>query len=94
MNKTVDELVEQLTLLNESYVWIIKESEKLLVKINKAWDIDDMEAIEKYRNKFLELENRHNADRETYNRLIRESREYFIKKYNIDLYNFFELEDL
>ena len=89
-----DNLLEQLNILNESYVWIIKESEKLLVLINKAWDIDDMEAIEKYRNKFLELENRHNADKKTYNALIRQSREYFIKKYNIDLLKIFELEDL
>ena len=89
-----DNLLEQLNILNESYVWIIKESEKLLVLINKAIDENDYPAIDKYRDKFIELENRHNNDRKTYNKLIKESRQYFLKKYKIDLLKIFELEDL
>jgi len=94
MTSTVDKLLEQLELLNQNYLWIIKEGEKILSQINKAMDVGDMNAVNVLRDKFIELENRHNRDRITYNKIIRDSREYFRKKYGIDLFKYFELEDI
>ncbi|NBO98946.1 MAG: hypothetical protein EBU90_02290 [Proteobacteria bacterium] len=94
MTSTVDKLLEQLELLNQNYLWIIKEGEKILSQINKAMDVGDMNAVNVLRDKFIELENRHNRDRITYNKIIGDSREYFRKKYGIDLFKYFELEDI
>lgn len=90
----VEELLEQLEVLNQNYLWIIKESEKILAQINKAMDVGNFELVNTLRDKFLELENRHNRDKITYNSLIKQSRQYFRKKYGIDLFKYFELEDI
>lgn len=90
----IEQLLEQLEVLNQNYLWIIKESEKILKQVNEAMDRGDMEKVNVLRDKFLELENRHERDRITYNNLIRQSREYFRKKYGIDLFKYFELEDI
>ena len=91
---TVDKLLEQLTFLNQNYVWIIKQGEKILSSIDKAMEENDFDKIEKLRNQFMELENRHNRDRRTYNALIKQSRSYFKTTYNLDLFDYFELEDI
>lgn len=93
-NLSVNSLLEQLEILNQNYIWIIRESEKLLNNINTAMANEDMETVNVLRDKFLELENRHNRDKITYNSLIRQSREYFRKKHGIDLFKYFELEDI
>lgn len=90
----VNGLIEQLNILNQNYLWIIKEGELILKQITAAIDIGDMNKVNKLRDQFIELENRHLRDKITYNRLIKESREYFRKKYGIDLFKYFELEDI
>lgn len=90
----VDSLIDQLNTLNQNYLWIIKEGEKILKEITIAMDLGDMDKVNSLRDRFIELENRHTRDKITYNKLIRESREYFRKKYGIDLFKYFELEDI
>lgn len=92
--KTVEELLEQLEVLNQTYLWTIKESEKILIEIDEAWKKEDLEKVEQLRERFMEIENRHNLDRACYNKVIKESRNYFKKKYGIDLLRIFELEDI
>jgi len=53
-----------------------------------------MEAVERMRNQFMELQNRHNLDRTQYNLLINSCKDYFKKKFGIDLLSLFELEDI
>lgn len=91
---TVDALLEQLEILNKTYLWTVKESEKILAQIDEAWASEDMEAIERMRNRFMELQNRHNLDRAQYNLLINSCKDYFNKKFGIDLLSLFELEDI
>lgn len=90
----VDSLVEQLNILNQNYLWIIREGELILKETTAAIDIGDMDKVNRLRDRFIELENRHLRDKITYNKLIRESREYFQKKHGIDLFKYFELEDI
>lgn len=90
----VDNLIDQLNTLNQNYLWIIKEGEKILKEITIAMDLGDMDKVNSLRDRFIELENRHTRDKITYNKLIRESREYFRKKHGIDLFKYFELEDI
>jgi hypothetical protein len=91
---SVDELLEQLEILNKTYLWTVKESEKILAEIDEAWASEDMEAVERMRNQFMELQNRHNLDRTQYNLLINSCKDYFKKKFGIDLLSLFELEDI
>jgi len=91
---SVDELLEQLEILNKTYLWTVKESEKILAEIDEAWANEDMEAVERMRNQFMELQNRHNLDRTQYNLLINSCKDYFKKKFGIDLLSLFELEDI
>lgn len=90
----VNNLIDQLNILNQNYLWIIKEGEKILKEINIAMELNDMDKVNSLRDRFIELENRHTRDKITYNKLIRESREYFRKKHGIDLFKYFELEDI
>lgn len=91
---SVDALLEQLEILNKTYLWTVKESEKILTEIDEAWASEDMEAVERLRNRFMELQNRHNLDRAQYNLLINSCKDYFKKKFGIDLLSLFELEDI
>lgn len=91
---TVDALLEQLEILNKIYLWTVKESETILVDVDKAWAQGDMQAVEHLRNRFMELQNRHNLDRIQYNLLINSCKDYFKKKFGIDLLSLFELEDI
>lgn len=92
--KNVDDLLKQLNVLNQNYVWILQQGEEILAAIDKAMAKNDFNKIEKLRNQFIELENRHNRDKKTYNTIIKESRSYFKTKYNLDLLDYFELEDI
>lgn len=91
---SVDELLEQLEILNKTYLWTVKESEKILAEIDGAWASEDIEAVERLRNRFMELQNRHNLNRTQYNLLINSCKDYFKKKFGIDLLSLFELEDI
>lgn len=92
--KNVDQLLGQLNILNDNYMWIISQGEKILSEVDRAMANNNFEKVEKLRDKFIELENRHNRDRKTYNEIIKESRSYFKTKYNLDLFDYFELEDI
>lgn len=91
---SVDDLLEQLEILNKTYLWTVKESEKILAEIDEAWASEDMETVERLRNQFMELQNRHNLNRAQYNLLINSCKDYFKKKFGIDLLSLFELEDI
>jgi len=90
----IDTMLEQLNTLNQNYIWIIEQGEKILKDVDKAMNKSDFEKVEKLRNKFIELENRHLRDKKTYNNTIKQSRLYFKSKYNLDLFDYFELEDI
>jgi len=92
--KTVDYLLEQLNVLNQNYIWIIVQGEQILSEVDKAMAAENFEKVEKLRDRFIELENRHNRDRKTYNDIIKQSRSFFKSKYNLDLFDYFELEDI
>jgi hypothetical protein len=84
----VEELLQQLEILNDTYLWSIDEAHRILQQIDVLMESDDLkkfDKIEKLRDKFMELQQRHIADKKLYNTLITESRDYFINKYNIDL---------
>lgn len=92
--KTFEQLVLQLAILNQNYIWIIEQGEKILVEIDEALKSENFIKVEKLRDKFIELENRHNRDRKTYNTIIKQSRLYFKTRYGLDLFDYFELEDV
>jgi hypothetical protein len=91
---TVDALLEQLEILNKTYLWTVKESETILAQTDEAWASEDMQAVERLRNQFMELQNRHRLDKTQYNLLINSCKDYFKKKFGIDLLSLFELEDI
>ena len=92
--KSFEQLVLQLITLNQNYMWIIEQSEKILIEIDEAFKKENFVKVEKLRDRFIELENRHNRDKKTYNAIIKESRSYFKTKYGLDLFDYFELEDV
>lgn len=92
--KTAEEFLEHLEILNQAYLWTIRESEKIIAEVDEAWSENNFEKVEELRHKFIEIENRHNVDRVHYNKVIKASRNYFKKKYKIDLFRIFELEDI
>lgn len=96
MNTELEQLLEKLEILNETYIWSIKEAKKILDETNNLLDSDDpkkFKKINKLRDKFLELQNRHVSDKTLYNKLISESRAYFKKKYNTDIIKLIEGEE-
>jgi len=93
----VEELLQQLEILNDTYLWSIDEAHKIVQQIDVLMESDDLrkfDKIEKLRDKFIELQQRHVADKKLYDNLITESRNYFINKYNIDLLKILRGEDL
>lgn len=96
MKIDVDELLRKLEILNETYLWSIKEAKKILDETESLMDSNDpkkFNKINKLRDKFMELQNRHIADKALYNKLINESRAYFKKKYNTDIIKLIEGEE-
>ena len=84
----VDELLQQLEILNDTYLWSIDEAHAIVQQVDALMESDNLnkfDKIEKLRDKFMELQRRHVADRKLYDVLVSESRDYFINKYNIDL---------
>lgn len=96
MNEELETLLEKLEILNETYLWSIKEAKKILDETNQLLESDDpkrFDRINKLRDKFMELQNRHIADKALYNKLINESRTYFKKKYKTDIMKLIEGEE-
>lgn len=96
MNEELETLLEKLEILNETYLWSIKEAKKILDETNQLLESDDprrFDKINKLRDKFMELQNRHIADKALYNKLINESRTYFKKKYKTDIKKLIEGEE-
>jgi len=91
---SADSMLKQLNTLNQNYIWIIEQGEKILKEVDIAMNAEDFKKVEKLRDKFIELENRHLRDKKTYNNIIKQSRTYFKSKYNLDLFDYFELEDI
>lgn len=88
MKIELEELLSKLEMLNETYLWSIKEAKKILDDTDRLLTSNDpkrFDKINKLRDKFLELQNRHIADKVLYDKLINESRMYFKKKYNTDI---------
>jgi len=88
MKFDVEELIGKLEVLNDTYLWSIQEAKKIVdetEKLIKSEDPKKFSKIDKLRNKFLELQTRHINDKALYNRLIAQSRSYFLKKYNTDI---------
>lgn len=84
----VEELLQQLEILDGTYLWSIDEAHKIVQQIDALMESGDsrkFDKIDKLRDKFIELQQRHVVDRKLYDTLITESRDYFINKYNIDL---------
>ena len=84
----VEELLQQLEILDGTYLWSIDEAHKIVQQIDALMESGDFrrfDKIDKLRNKFIELQQRHVVDKKLYDTLITESRNYFINKYNIDL---------
>jgi len=93
----VDELLQQLEILNDTYLWSFDEAHKIVRQIDVLMESDDLkkfDKIERLRDRFIELQQRHVADRKLYDTLISESRDYFINKYNIDLLKILRGEDI
>jgi hypothetical protein len=91
-NIDTDTLCEQIDLYNKNYEWIIKESERILVEMNK---LDRMETFQadKYEvlsRKHLELQQRYNRDKDNYNQIIKTVRTYFNEKHGIDIIGLLE----
>ena len=96
MNINVDELLQKLEILNKTYLWSIKEAKKILDDTEKLMASDDHDRFDKInslRDKFMELQNRHLADKALYNKLISQSRAYFKKNYNTDILKLIEGEE-
>jgi predicted nuclease with TOPRIM domain len=96
MNKELETLLEKLEILNKTYLWSIKEAKKILDDTNSLLKSDDskrFDKINKLRDKFIELQNRHAADKALYNKLINESRAYFKNKYKTDIIKLIEEEE-
>jgi len=84
----IEELLQQLEILDGTYLWSIDEAHKIVQQIDALMESGDsrrFDKIDKLRDKFIELQQRHVVDRKLYDTLITESRDYFINKYNIDL---------
>jgi len=88
MKFDVEELIGKLEVLNNTYLWSIQEAKKIVEETEKlisSKDPNRFSKIDKLRNKFLELQTRHINDKTYYNKLIAQSRSYFLKKYNTDI---------
>lgn len=96
MNIDVEELLRKLEILNTTYLWSIKEAKKILDDTERLMESDDpnrFDKINNLRDKFMELQNRHLADKALYNKLINQSRAYFKKTYNTDIIKLIEGEE-
>jgi hypothetical protein len=89
MKIDVDKLLNDLELLDKNFVWTAREVEKLDKKITAAFDKDNMDEVNSLRDKFLELEDRHQYNRKIYFETLKKCRGYFKAKYDIDISSLF-----
>lgn len=90
MNIDVEKLLEQLDILDKNYRWSIKELNKLVKKYieieeNPEFDIDKEDKLDALVKQYNELDQRHKANETVFIKLITESRQYFLDKYNLDI---------
>jgi hypothetical protein len=88
----MDALCEQIELYNKNYEWIIRESERILVQMNKLDGMETFQAdkYEALSRKHLELQQRYSRDRENYNLIIKAVRSYFNENHGIDIIGLLE----
>jgi len=85
-----DKLFEQLEILDNYYRWSVKELDKIIKKYikieeNPEFDISKEDKLDALVNQFNELDRRHKANEAVFRKLILESRQYFLDKYNLDI---------
>jgi len=85
-----DELLNQLETLNSFYVWSIKELNKVADSYKKIeesaeFDLYKEEKLDALVRQYKELEKRHEANERIFKKIITESRQYFLDKYNLDI---------
>jgi uncharacterized protein YdcH (DUF465 family) len=85
----VDKMLNDLELLDKNFAWTNEEVERLDKKITVAFDNDNMDEVNRLRDKFLELENRHQYNRKIYFETLKKCRLYFKNKYDIDISSLF-----
>ena len=89
MNIEVDKMLDDLELLDKNFAWTNEEVEKLDKKITVALDNDNMDEVNRLRDKFMELESRHQYNRKIYFETLKKCRGYFKNKYDIDISSLF-----
>lgn len=85
----VNRTIEDLERLNEGFEWAVREADSIHKKIKLAFDRDNMDEVNFLRDKFLELENRHEFNKKIYNQILKKCKGYFFKKYGLDISNLF-----
>jgi len=85
----VNKTLEDLERLNEGFEWAVKEASLIHRKIKSAFDNDNMDEVNLLRDKFLELENRHEFNKKLYNSILKKCKGYFLSKYGLDISNLF-----
>ena len=86
-----EQLLDQLETLNNFYVWSIKELDKV---VNLYKKIEESEEFDLHREdklwalvkQYEELESRHHANERIFKKIITESRQYFLDKYKLDIW--------
>ena len=92
----VDVLLKKIEMLNDTYIWAISESNKIVREMHKLRKSDDFkkyEKMDKLKKRFSELQSRHIADKKLYDQVVMQSRDYFKNKYNIDIKKVFGRDD-
>lgn len=85
----VDKAIRDLELLNEGFEWTVKEASNIHNKINLAYEDGDFDKVNLLRDKFIELEDRHEYNRKIYNGLLKNCKGYFLEKYGLDISKYF-----
>lgn len=85
-----DDLFDQLAILDDYYRWSIEELNKITKKYieieeNPDFDLNKEDKLEALTKQFMELDRRHQANEALFKKLILESRQYFLDKYNLDI---------
>lgn len=86
--------LEQLEMYNNTYEWIVKETDNIQKQILKM-DKSDF-GSKKYFSlikQLDELQNRYNSNKVKYNEIVNEIRKYFEDKHNLDILDFIKDED-
>lgn len=90
-----DKLLQQLDLLSEYYTWSIEELDKITkqytqIEENLEFDLHKEDKLQALTNQFIELDKRHRANENLFRKLLHQSRQYFLDKYNLDILKLIE----